>query len=212
MDTAVFTGLVEATGKLRRREARGPGFVMTFESPLQDLVIGESIAVNGACLTVVTFDGGTFTTDVSRETVARTTLGSVRIGGVVNLERSLRVGDRIGGHLVGGHVDGLARVTNVDRVGDAWRVTLEAPPELSPLVAEKGSVALDGISLTVNGVSGTSFEVMLIPHTVAETNLTDLVAGRQLNLEVDVIARYVQRLVGADSGGVEAALKRVGLI
>jgi riboflavin synthase len=187
----VFTGLVETTGKLEQRAAHGPGFSLTIGCLLGSLELGESIAVNGACLTVARLAAAGFEADVSRETVERTTLGRAELGSELNLERSLRVGDRLGGHLVSGHVDGIARVRTTEPVGEALRVEIEAPEALLPFIAAKGSVTLDGVSRTVNCVSRGAFEIMLIPHTLAVTNLKGVRAGRELNLEVDLLARYV---------------------
>lgn len=189
-------------------------------SPLGALVLGESIAVNGACLTVVADHGGTFEADVSAETLAKTTLGELLPGAEVNLERSLKVGDRLGGHLVAGHVDGVARVLDITASGDARQIAFEAPEALAPFIAAKGSVAIDGVSLTVNGVEGRRFEVMLIPHTLAVTNLKHLGPGSRVNLEVDLVARYVVRYLTATRGSsapdpdesLRRALERAELI
>jgi riboflavin synthase len=189
----VFTGLVEITGELRARERRGPGYRLAVGCNLGPLALGESIAVSGVCLTVVETDGAGFAVDVSLESVEKTTLGRVPVGHRLNLERSLRVGDRLGGHWVSGHVDGVAKVVEIDPVGEAWRVGVRAPTELARYVAPKGSVALDGVSLTVNAVSGSLFEVMLIPHTKKITSLGALEKGTELNMEVDLLARYVAR-------------------
>lgn len=203
----MFTGLVETTGELCARERRGPGFRLRVTCSLGGLALGESIAVSGACLTVIAHDDTGFDADVSLETAAKTTLGRLPIGTRVNLERSLQVGDRLGGHLVTGHVDGVARVRSVETIGDAWRVTLEPPHELSRFVAPKGSVSLDGTSLTVNGVSGDGFDVMLIPHTRQVTNLSRLAPGMELNMEVDLVARYVLRYLDVQSASPDARLR-----
>ena len=187
----MFTGLVETTGTLDGRLPQGPGFRLSIASELSGLELGESIAVNGACLTVTSIDGGRFEADISVETAEKTTLGRIRSGAELNLERSMKMGDRIGGHLVSGHVDGIASVREVIAAGDASRVKLEAPEPLRRYIAAKGSVCLDGVSLTVNSVSSAAFEVMLIPHTLTVTNLKALRAGTELNLEVDLLARYV---------------------
>ncbi|MEB2312458.1 MAG: riboflavin synthase [Sorangiineae bacterium] len=211
----MFTGLVVGTGTLRSRARRGPGYRVELAADLDALELGESIAVNGVCLTVAAGGAGSFDADVSLETVDKTTLGRLPPGSAVNLERSLRVGDRIGGHLVSGHVDGVARVTAVAPAGEALRVRIAAPRELARFIAAKGSVALDGVSLTVNAVFGDEFELMLIPHTQKITTLGGLAPGRELNLEVDVLARYVARQLEtseADSGGgLAGALARAGL-
>lgn len=188
---AVFSGLVEATGVLRGVVPKGPGYRLEIACALGVLELGESIAVNGACLTVAAVVDGGFAADVSLETVEKTTLGRLTTGSAVNLERSLALGQRLGGHLVSGHVDGLAVVMARDAVGDALRVEIAIAHELRRYVAKKGSVALDGVSLTVNALSPVGFEIMLIPHTLAVTNLKDLEPGRELNFEVDLLARYV---------------------
>jgi riboflavin synthase len=211
----VFTGLVQAKGRLRRRTPLASGFRLDIDAPFGPLDFGESISVNGACLTVTECRAEGFSADVSVETHERTTLGVLPLEDELNLERSLSIGDRLGGHLVTGHVDGVARVTTASREGDALRVTLEPPAELRRFIAEKGSVALDGVSLTVNRTSGDTFEIMLIPHTLSVTTLERIAPGRRLNLEVDLLARYVVRYLEATGGserGLEATLRRVGYI
>lgn len=215
----MFTGLVECVGTVLRMEPiAGGGRRLLLGHGLagEELTLGESIAVDGACLTVVSRGtgkpeggeagavaspspgGAWFAAELSPETLARTTLAGLRAGSRVNLERSLRVGDRLGGHLVTGHVDGIAHVVELVPQGDMVEVTLEVPQELARFVAEKGSVTLSGVSLTVNRVEGVRFVVQLIPHTRSVTTLGALTQGTPLNLEVDLIARYVQRLLGGD--------------
>ena len=189
----MFTGLVEATGRLGARDRRGPGFRLVVHTALGQLELGESISVNGACLTVAEVGDGSFAADISLETAERTTLGRVPLGAALNLERSLALGAPLGGHLVSGHVDAVVRVQTTEPAGEALRVRVELPREQHRLVAEKGSVVLDGVSLTVNAVFGDAFEVMLIPHTLRVTNLGEIGAGRELNFEADLIARYVAR-------------------
>jgi riboflavin synthase len=212
----MFTGLVQGTGKLRGRSRRGPGFRLEVVSSLAALELGESVAVDGVCLTVSALAEDGFAADVSVETAATTTLGELSLGSILNLERSLRVGDRMGGHLVSGHVDGVAIAEQVLPAGEALEVRLAFPAPLAPFIAEKGSVALDGVSLTVNAVRGTTFQVMLIPHTRAHTNFAALAPGRKLNLEVDLVARYVARaLQAALPSGDESliqALRRAGML
>jgi len=193
----VFTGLIEGVGRLAAREPRGGDARMTIDVgslPFADVQLGESIAVNGCCLTVVEFDAASFAVDASNETLALTTLGQMTIGTPVNLERAMRPTDRLGGHLVSGHVDGLA--TAVQRWDDAravrWRFALARP--LLRYIAHKGSVCVDGVSLTVNGVDAAGFEVALIPHTVQHTAFHALQVGTQVNIEVDLLARYTERL------------------
>ncbi|HVW25251.1 MAG TPA: riboflavin synthase [Polyangiaceae bacterium] len=213
----MFTGLVETTGTLGRRIPLGAGFRIQIRTSLGPLALGESVSVSGACLTVVSADGEGFEADVSVETIDRTVLGGLAQGARVNLERAVAAGDRLGGHLVTGHVDGIATVAAVEPAGEATRVVFEPPPELLRLVASKGSVALDGVSLTVNRVEGRRFDVMLIPHTMAVTTLGQIFVGRKLNLEVDLVARYVVRYLEAalpedQKPGLEAALARAGFI
>jgi riboflavin synthase len=213
----MFTGLVQAMGTLRVRAARGPGARLTLATELGPLEMGESIAVNGACLTVSGLVKGGFEADLSAETLAKTTLGRLPPGAPVNLERSLALGQRLGGHLVLGHVDGLARVERVTVVGEARRVVMRSPPELLPFIAAKGSVCLDGVSLTVNATQAGAFEVMLIPQTLAVTTLGEWATGHDLNLEVDLLARYVVNWLevsgkSAVAPSLEGALERAGFL
>ena len=193
----MFTGLIEGVGRLAAREPRGGDARMTIavgSLPFADVQLGESIAVNGCCLTVVEFDAASFAVDASNETLALTTLGQMTIGTPVNLERAMQPTDRLGGHLVSGHVDGLA--TAVQRCDDAravrWRFALAKP--LLRYIGHKGSVCVDGVSLTVNAVDDAGFDVALIPHTVAHTAFHALDVGHHVNIEVDLLARYVERL------------------
>ena len=207
----MFTGLIEAVGTLREMQRSTSGGRVTVASglPLADVKIGDSIAVNGACLTVTALGPGYFCADVSIETLERTTLGALTSGAAVNLERALRLGDRLGGHLVTGHIDGLASVTERVRQGNAWRINCRLEPSLARLLVAKGSVALDGISLTVNEVSDNSFSVMIIPHTLEQTTLARCQAGDRVNVETDLIGKYVARLLGtgrSEEGGVTLEL------
>ena len=167
------------------------------QSSLEGIQVGESVAVNGACLTATAASVGSFEADLSLETAELTNLGRLSLGSTVNLERALELGSRLGGHLVSGHVDALAKVENLAAVGDALRVSVRFPARLAPYLAAKGSVALDGVSLTVNAVAETNLEVMLVPHTRAATNLDRVAPGREMNLEVDLMARYVVRYLTA---------------
>ncbi len=194
----MFTGLIAGVGRLAAREARGGDARLTIEVgtlPFDDVQLGESIAVNGCCLTVVEFDAASFAVDASNETLALTTLGKLGIGAPLNLERAMLPTDRLGGHLVSGHVDGLGIAEK--RWDDAravrWRFT--APIALLRYVAHKGSICVDGVSLTVNEVDAAGFEVALIPHTVAHTAFHALREGDPVNIEVDLLARYVERLL-----------------
>lgn len=196
----MFTGIVQAIGVVHAAETRGGDLRLTLDArelaarvEAVRLAIGESIAVSGVCLTIVEWDAGRFVADVSRETLALTTLGTLRPGDAVNLEAALRAGDPLGGHFMSGHVDGLGRIIGLTQDARSQRLTIEAPPDLARFIVPKGSVALDGVSLTVNEVAGERFGVNLIPHTVAVTTFRDAAEGRQVNLEVDLLARYVQR-------------------
>jgi len=193
----MFTGLIADVGTLRARKGGADGVRFEIETnlPVAEVAIGASIACSGACLTVVGKGGGWFAVDVSGETQSKTTLGDWRVGRRINLGRSLRVGDELGGHLVSGHVDGVARIADRRAEGDSTRLTVDAPAQLARLVAAKGSVALDGASLTVNEVSGAAFGVCVIPHTAAVTTLGQLQPGDRVNLEIDMLARYVARLL-----------------
>lgn len=192
----MFTGIVEAVGRVSRIVPAAKGFRVTIEVralDLADVAIGDSIAVNGCCLTVVDLANGSCAMDVSQETLDCTV--DLREGTQVNLEKALRLSDRLGGHLVSGHVDGVGTVTEVAAEGESRRLTVAAPTSLARFIARKGSVTINGVSLTVNEVSASTFGVNLIPHTLAVTNLKDLAPGARVNLEVDLIARYVERLV-----------------
>jgi len=195
----MFTGIIEGVGRLAAREARGGDARLRIDVgtlPFAGVRMGESIAVNGTCLTVVAFDAGAFEADASNETLALTTLGSLPVGAAVNLERAMRPDDRLGGHLVSGHVDGVGAVESVadDARAQRWRFT--APAAVLRYVAKKGSICVDGVSLTVNAVDDTGFEVALVPHTVAHTAFAGTCPGDAVNLEVDLVARYVERLLG----------------
>ena len=208
----MFTGIVETTGTLAAREARGPGARLRVATSMGGgpLVIGESIAVHGACLTVQTIASDGFFCDASTETLARTTLGSLAVGARVHLERALAVGDRLGGHIVTGHVDGKVRLREREELGEAAKLVFEIEdPPLARFVAPKGSVAVDGVSLTVNGVAGAAFDVVIIPHTLTVTTLGALRPGDAANLEVDLLARYVARLLASppdDTASRDASL------
>jgi riboflavin synthase len=194
----MFTGIVETTGTLAARETRGPGarLRVAMNTGGEPLVIGESIAVHGACLTVQAIAADGFFCDASVETLARTTLGSIPIGGRVHLEKALALGDRLGGHIMTGHVDGKVRLREREDLGEAAKLVFEIEdPDLARFVAPKGSVAVDGVSLTVNGAAGAAFDVVIIPHTLAVTALGALRPGDESNFEVDLLARYVARLL-----------------
>lgn len=199
----MFTGIVEQIGNVVAVERRGPSARLVVSCGWQDLVMGESIAVSGVCLTVDGIRKHAFEADASAETLARSTLEGVRVGRKVNLERALRPDSRLGGHFVGGHVDARIRLVSRQALGEAEELRFSLPPSLAKYVAPKGSVALDGVSLTVNGVKddggASSFDVVVIPHTLRNTTLVDLPVGAEINLEVDVLARYVARRLEAPS-------------
>ncbi len=200
----VFTGLVETTGVLAERSARGPGariFIRVAAALAgEPLAMGESITVDGACLSVVEIRPDGFAIDASGETLARTTLGSSELGRRVNLERALRAGDRLGGHMVTGHVDDVGMLIRWMTVGEALEVTFSLPAGLARFVAEKGSITVNGVSLTVNAVRPGEFDVMLIPITRQVTNLGDVLIDDRVNLEVDLVARYVGAWLSASAG------------
>jgi len=196
----VFTGLVEDVGKLTARTARGPGARLAIQTKLAPLVLGESIAVMGVCLTVDSIISGGFEADASSETLARTTLGGLAIGAGVHLERAMQVGGRLGGHIVSGHVDASAKLVTRRPVGQAVELSYSLDPGLRQYVAAKGSIAIDGVSLTVNEVAADRFTVMIVPHTQGATLLGGQRAGVVSNIEVDVLARYVVRWLEAGSG------------
>ncbi len=208
----MFTGLVEATGTVLALRPLHAGLVMELAASFAgELEVGDSVAVDGVCLTAESFSASSFTVTAGRETLKLTTLGGWASGQLVNLERALAVGDRLGGHLVSGHVDGLARVEAVDPQGESLVVWLSVPSSLARYVATKGSVTLDGVSLTVNEVDGDRFRVNLIPHTSEVTTLGRWRAGTAVNVEVDVLARYVERLLQADEGALSLErLARLG--
>lgn len=193
----MFTGLIEAVGRVQRVGPRTGATRLTFTTdlPAASMREGDSVAVDGVCLTVVRGTGRGFEADVVAETLSRTTLGRLRVGDPVHLERSLSLGDRLGGHLVQGHVDAVGRVVALSRRGDDVRLSIALPASLRRFVAEKGAIAVDGVSLTVAGVRSRRFEVALIPATLARTKLGRLRPGEGVNLEADVIARYLEALM-----------------
>jgi len=195
----VFTGIIQTTGRVQRTTPRGAGVRLTLTTPraLPDLAIGESVAVSGACLTVTTHRGRSFEVDVSPETLRRTTLGAFAAGAPVNLERALRIGDRLGGHLVQGHVDGVGRLEAIKPDGDWILYRFRGPRTLGPYLVEKGAIAVDGVSLTVFACNGPSFAVALIPHTLAQTTLGKLAPGDKVNLEADVLLKHIESMLRA---------------
>jgi len=216
----MFTGIVNAVGRIARIESGHDSARIAITAgklDLSDVALGDSIAVSGPCLTVIATDKNEFVVDVSSETLARTTLGAKRIGDEVNLEKALRLSDRLGGHLVSGHIDGVGTV--VDRITreDYVQFRLEAPDDLTKYIATKGSISIDGVSLTVNVADTKEFDLMIIPHTLNETTLGTLARGHNVNVEIDLIARYLERLasfadpMGNDSVSLDV-LKHTGFI
>ncbi|MDP6067830.1 MAG: riboflavin synthase [Alphaproteobacteria bacterium] len=192
----MFTGIITDIGRVRQVEKRGDTrFVIDTSFDTAGIEIGASIACSGACLTVVERGEGWFAVDVSAETLAHTTLGDWQVGSAVNLERSLRLGDELGGHIVTGHVDATAEIVSLEPEGDSLRYVFRAPAEFKRYVASKGSVALDGVSLTVNEVEDDCIGINIIPHTQSQTTFGEAQPGARVNLEIDVLARYVARLI-----------------
>lgn len=199
----MFTGIVQAVGAITQLEPRGADLRIHIDATalgLRDVAVGDSVCVSGVCLTAIGIDGERFAADLSVETLSRTTLGSLRAGARVNLEKSLRLADRLGGHLVAGHVDGIGRIVAIEADARSQRWTVELPGVLARYVAGKGSVCIDGVSLTVNDVGANRFDVNLIPHTLAVTTFCDRAVGDAVNIEVDLIARYVERLLQGGAG------------
>jgi riboflavin synthase len=197
----MFTGLIESVGRVGRIEPSAAGHRLAVATELsRELTLGESLAVNGVCLTVVQAGDGIIQADVSPETARITSLGRLGVGSLVNLERSLRADARIGGHFVQGHVDGTARIVAIDEAGDARKVSLTLPVGLEGYVVEKGSIALDGISLTVAAVAGRSIDVHIIPFTWQHTNLRAVRAGMVVNVECDILGKYVAKALAARHG------------
>lgn len=196
----MFTGIITAMGKVREPQKLGDGVRLTIDTPagwLEGVAVGDSIAVNGACMTVVAIEGGTFEIEVSAESLSKTT--GLDTWGDVNLEKALRVGDRLDGHIVSGHVDGVGQVEVMEPKAESWHLVVRAPMKLSPYLAYKGSITVNGVSLTINEVEdtpvGTRVSINLIPHTVEVTTLKRLKAQDWVNLEIDTIARYVERMM-----------------
>lgn len=197
----MFTGIVEAMGSLASMTPHDGDMrlhIRTGELDLSDVALGDSIAVNGVCLTATELPGDGFRADVSNETLDNTTLGDLKPGHGVNLEKALTPASRLGGHLVSGHVDGVGEVVEVKPEARSWRIDIQAPDELARYLARKGSITVDGISLTVNAVSGARFSLNIVPHTREVTNMSDWQPGTRVNLEVDIIARYLERLLLGD--------------
>lgn len=210
----MFTGIIQAIGEVAALDSKGGDLRLRIRSgalDLDDVQLGDSIAVNGVCLTAVELPGDGFWADVSGETLNYTSFSGLKVGNRVNLEKALTPNSRLGGHLVSGHVDGVGEVVSRRNDGRSIRFHIKAPAELAKYIAHKGSICVDGISLTVNAVNGAEFELNIVPHTLQETTLGDFASGRRVNLEVDVIARYLERLLLGEraaqpaGGGITAA-------
>ncbi len=218
----MFTGIIQSVGEIAALEPKGGDLrlrIRTGKLDLADVRLGDSIAVNGVCLTAVELPGDGFWADVSGETLARTTLGDLGVGSAVNLEKALTPTTRLGGHLVSGHVDGLGEVVRREPAGRSERFVIRAPDPLARYIAEKGSICVDGTSLTVNAVRGAEFDLNIVPHTLQETIMDGYRPGTRVNLEVDIIARYLERLLlgdkaaDPDAGGISlATLQKAGFI
>ena len=197
----MFTGIIEAVGKISALTPKGVDVSVTVDSgslDLSDVKLGDSIATSGVCLTVVKLTGKGYVADLSLETLHRTAFANYKAGQVVNLEKAMLATTRFGGHMVSGHIDAVAEVIERQHIGRAIEFWIKVPPQLAKYISEKGSVAVDGISLTVNAVRGDEFKLTIVPHTAAETTMADFKVGRKINLEVDVIARYLERLMLGD--------------
>jgi riboflavin synthase len=196
----MFTGIIADVGRISHKQEREGGLRLRIDTNvlgMTDVQLGDSIAVNGVCLTAIHIEGSSFTVDVSRETL-NCTVGLEQQGAEVNLEKALRLADRLGGHLVSGHVDGVGKVLEFSHLGESGKLVVQAPGALAKYIAAKGSITINGVSLTVNRVQGAVFEVNLIPHTLQHTTLKNLHVDSSVNLEIDLIARYVERMMSAD--------------
>jgi len=200
----MFTGIIEAIGRVMAVQRRGDLLYLTVApaAALTEIVVGDSICVNGACLTVTDLSPGGFQADCSPETQERTTLGTLKPHAEVNLERALKVSDRLGGHLVTGHVDGTGYVTEVTKGAGSLAITIRVPHELAPYIVEKGSVAVDGVSLTTSRIADDGFQVVVIPYTAQNTTLGRRRAGDRVNIEVDLIGKYVRRFMQQGGAGI----------
>ena len=217
----MFTGIIQAIGTITAIERQAGDYRLTINTgklPMHDVQLGDSIAVNGVCLTAIKFGTQYFCADASNETWSRTTLSQASTGSAVNLELALTPSTRMGGHIVSGHVDGIGRITEKKQDARSWRFTVQAPDNLAKYIAEKGSICINGISLTVNEVNGARFGVNIVPHTLQETTLGATTIGSDVNLEVDILARYMERLMKGDaaakpcSGITEDLLRTSGFL
>ena len=211
----MFTGIIEATGQITTIQRSGQDAQLTIHSDtldFSDVKLGDSIASNGVCLTVTSLGSKSFTADVSGETLSRTLFGSYQTGQRINLEKALLPTTRLGGHLVSGHVDGIAIVSKVEKTGQSWQIYLQSPEELGRYIAEKGSVTIDGISLTVNELTANGFRLTIVPHTARETTIQALQAGSKVHLEVDLLARYIERLLQGKQAAAPASHVTMNLL
>ncbi|NOX27644.1 MAG: riboflavin synthase [Gammaproteobacteria bacterium] len=198
----MFTGIIEALGQLARNEAKSGDVrlhIETGDMDMSDVSLGDSIAVNGVCLTVIDFFSNAFSADVSNETLSHTTLGQLQLGAPLNLEKAMQLTTRLGGHLVSGHVDGIGKVQSRSEDARSVRFTIEVPSDLAKYIAAKGSVCIDGVSLTVNQINGQCFDINIVPHTMSKTIISEYKQGSVVNIEVDVVARYLERLLVCNS-------------
>lgn len=210
----MFTGIIESVGSVRSMTERGGDARIQLDVgklDMSDVAVGDSIAVHGVCLTVIEFDQESFLADVSNETLSKTVLGNISIGYRVNLEKALTLNTRLGGHLVSGHVDGLGRVVARQPEARSVQFRVQSPDELSRYIAAKGSITVNGISLTVNAVEGNVFDLNIVPHTLAETTLGEISVGDSVNLEVDLMARYLERLLNPEVNPQASSLDAVFL-
>lgn len=212
----MFTGIIESIGTISAAEQKTGDLKLTISTgklDMSDVQLGDSIAVNGVCLTAIDFGSDYFVADVSNETIEKSATGKLQQGSAVNLEKALTPTTRLGGHLVSGHVDGVGKVISRDEDARSVRFVIKTPNELAKYIAQKGSITVDGVSLTVNGVSGAEFELNIVPHTLQETIINDYQPGTEVNLEVDLIARYLERLVlGEKAADKDAAGITVSLL
>jgi len=209
----MFTGLVEEIGKVKSIKAgiRSYQFGIAAKKVLDETRLGDSICTNGACLTVIEISSESFTVDIMSETVAKTNFSNLKIGSQVNLERAMRLNDRIGGHLVSGHIDGIGSIKSIIKDDIAWRISIETSSEILNQMIDKGSIAIDGISLTIVKVEKTNFEVSIIPHTAQETTLLNKKVNDTVNLETDMIGKYVHRFLNANKEQTKASESKVDM-
>ncbi len=210
----MFTGIIEAVGHINGMEAKGADMRVTFATgklDMSDVKLGDSIATNGVCLTVVDFGCDFYTADVSMETIKRSGFAQYQQGMQVNLEKAMMPTSRFGGHIVSGHVDGVGTIEQVSDASQTWELWIKAPDDLAKYIAEKGSITVDGVSLTVNDVDGAKFKLTLVPHTLQETIIKNYKVGDKVNLEVDLVARYLERLLQGDSAANSSAGNNINM-